>query len=229
VTKTAIRKVPTTLPHARIYLDDLFEIEDILSKEYASLPAAPSISFEYEIDNIVTMNTREDLIQHEGYADEFSLKVVSSPISYAPSIISIIGIGHTQFDLPYFLNEQAWSIFGKIEQVFKARTDLLKNVAQMIPWWIICLPMLWGILCTVSLIVLHRAIIAVSLVVTIGGLLAIPLCIGTIGIWRKNRIYFRYSRQDQKQRIAAWKGRVEKLLWLLLGMTLGLIGDRLKH
>ena len=50
-----------------------------------------------------------------------------------------------------------------------------------------------------------------------------------VGQFRRNRIYLRRVRQDQKAREKVWKERAEKLIWLVLGIALGLIADRLRH
>jgi hypothetical protein len=76
--------------------------------------------------------------------------------------------------VPSDLEKNEWAIFGRVEQVFKARKDRIKSF--------------YGF------------------------------------DFRKNRIYFRRIRQDQKEKIAARKERIEKLLWMIAGTIIGVIG-----
>ena len=234
MTKTAIRKIPSGLTHARVYLDDLFEIESILLEEYAKLPEAPLVSFEYLIDDILAMTTHEELIEHGGNSARFTLNVTSANWRYSEGYILILNdMVRPQFSVPRALREQQWAIFGKVEQVFKARADRFKNGVEATPVSALILLSLSCFALSVLLNIFHRGKIESSIVLTILGLLLTLFIAGSIGVWRKNRIYFRYARQDQKARTAARNERIEKFLWLCFGAFLGAVGalvvDRFKH
>jgi len=228
VTKTAIREIPRQLPHASIYLDDLFEIEDLFLAQAAARPTPISIAFEYLLDESIKITTREELIEHGGSCSEFSLSLKSELPGANTCLISIIGMAHTQLEIPHFLKDQAWEIFGKVEQIFKTRRDRMKAFANALPGKAAFLPYAWVLILVVVSRLLHQTF---SPSLYWGGalLLISPYLFGAIGIWKKNLIYLRFIRMDQKARRAAWKDRVEKLVWLLIGLAAGLLFNRFKR
>jgi hypothetical protein len=133
VTTTAIRKVPTSLPHARIFLDDLFEIENLLTVEFSKLYEGSSITFEYAIDETIAMTTHQELIDHGGYTNQFSLSVLSGAKYLATGSLIFNGSMHPLFSVPYDLRSNEWAIFGKIEQIFNARKDRIKCLHESVP------------------------------------------------------------------------------------------------
>jgi len=223
LTKTAIREVPRELPHARIFLDDLFEVEAILRESYAKLPKEPPIGFEYTIDGKIRLTTHDELKEHEGYSSNFSLFVVgNSPYAGNSSILSITRFSNPEFNPPYDLEDQKWEIFGKVAEVFKAREDRLKNAIMALPSWLswMLLPavLACAILANLKAVTQYvdpKAFYSIQLLLLIGYLIAF------YEVFRRSRIYFRYARQDQKARDAARKERFEKFLWLLVGTILG--------
>ncbi len=228
MTKTAIRTIPRQLPHASIYLDDLFEIEDIFVNQAKGLPTPVPITFEYILGSSIKITTRDELIEHAGSCSEFSLRLRSEKPYVNTSVINIIGMAHIQFEIPYFLSDQAWEIFGKVEQIFKMRRDRMKAFADALPNKASLLPWAWVLVLVVVSLLLHRSL-PPSLYWGGALLLFSPFLFGAIGIWKKNLIYLRFIRMDQKARSAAWKDRAEKLVWLLIGLAVGLLFDRLKH
>jgi hypothetical protein len=229
LTTTAIRSVPTQLPHASIYLDDLFEIEEIISNELAKLPKPRSASFEYSIDKQISVTTHAELIEHEGSSKDFILHLRLDDESYSSLTLMIGGITAPSLYLPHLLKERDWAVFGRVEQVFRARRDLLKNATDSIPSWVIILPFLWLAISYILVRIVKPPIMQPGLVAAIEVLLFLPVFLGAFGVWKKNRIYFRHIRQDQKARNAALRERIEKLIWLLVGMAIVAIGDRIKR
>lgn len=225
LTKTAIREVPQELPHARIFLDDIFEVEAILQGSYAKLPNAPPVGFEYTIDDRIKLTTHEELEEHEGFSSNFSLFVVNNGSCFGGrKVLSITRFSNPEFNPPYDLEDQKWEMFGKVAEVFKTREDKLKNAIMSLPFWLswMLLPALLA--CTIFAnlkAVTHyvdpRAFYSIQWL-----LLGISL-VASYEVFRRNRIYFRYARQDQKARDAARKERFEKFLWLLVGTILGAV------
>ncbi|MGB8478849.1 MAG: hypothetical protein WCE63_08410 [Acidobacteriaceae bacterium] len=223
MTKTAIREVPRELPHARIFLDDLFEVETILRESYAKLPNASPIGFEYTIDGRIKLTTHEELKEHEGYSSNFYLYVVGNSRYFGSStVLSISRFSNPEFTPPYDLKDQNWEIFGKVAEVFKTREDKFKNAIMSLPFWLswMLLPAMvaCAILANLKAVTQYvdpRAFYSAQLLLLIGYLVAF------YEVFRRNRIYFRYARQDQKARDAARRERFEKFLWLLAGTILG--------
>ena len=227
MTTTAIRKVPSSLPHARIYLDDLFEIENLLRDEFLKRFDASSISFEYAIDKSVAMTTHEELIEHGGYAAHFSLSVSGGSRYLGWAFLYFDGNSAPHFSAPYDLRESEWALFGKVSQIFRARRDWLKNLYESVPGWLIF--GLWAVMFVVGDVVqvvvpknpVIRPLIVPYVAFTALSLTFIGLVL--VGLFRKNRIYLRLVRQDQKARAAAMKERIEKLIWLLAGSIIGVV------
>jgi hypothetical protein len=238
MSKTVVRDGGTKLSHARLYLDDLFEIEGIISEAFAKLENSPSIRFEYEIDRKLKVTTHEDLKDHEGFSFMFTMNVVSDSLYFNTDygVLRFYSTLSPEFSAPHALGDERWATFGKIESVFKSRQDKFKTTCEAMPF----LPFLAAV---VSLPIL-------SLVATRNGfthfadnagftdwlLAAVILVIG-FGQLRKNGIYLRDAREDQKERTKNRNERIEKLIFLvvgaLLGATLGTAGTmwitHLKH
>ncbi|HET9101362.1 MAG TPA: hypothetical protein VFN62_13285 [Acidobacteriaceae bacterium] len=223
MTKTPIRDVPRKLPHARIYLDDLFEVEDIL-KAYADRSDVSFIGFEYEIDNKVKLTTRDELKEHEGYSSRFSLIMVADPRLSTRDVLSITRYLNPEFVVPYLLEDQRWAIFAEVEQVFKARKDSLKNVITSFPGWFIFVLLLAIFACSslANLRAITRYVDARAFYLFEALFESIAL-MAWYAVFRRNRVYFRYARRDQQERAAAWRKRLEKFLWILLGTFLGAV------
>jgi hypothetical protein len=234
VTRTAIRTIPKKLPHASIYLDDLFEIEEILSCEYAKLPESPKISFEYEIDNKITVTTHEELIEHEGHSKRFALNVVSDE-SYLSDkrVLSMYYLIEPTFEAPYVFGDMRWAIFGKVDEIFKARSDRLKNFAELFSFKIILLILAPGVLYNILSVGHIGFSYSAPVALLIQGLPGAIIIIVSFGGLKSNRIYFRYIRQDEMAKTSSRKEQIGKLIWLLAGAVVGtiatLIADPLKH
>ncbi len=72
-----IRTVNTTLLHARIYLDDLFEIEAYITRANLKLSPDRPITFEYRVNHL-TITTREELLAYCGASSNFALRYTYS-------------------------------------------------------------------------------------------------------------------------------------------------------
>jgi hypothetical protein len=228
--KTAIRNVPTDLKHADIYLDDLFEIEEILSEPFARTNDPSTISFEYEIDDEVRLTTREELREHGGSSSKFRLNIIltrtepgrDSQSKKAPCLY-LYNTTSPSLYLPFGSSMNPWEIFGRVDQVFNARRNKLKILAESAPFWTqalsaIALALLVGFALPRRVpsgpreaAVLSAYFISISLYWVCG-----PL--------RKNKIYFRDAREDEKGRAKRRNERVEKLAFLLIGTLLGTLG-----
>ena len=126
-----IRPVPTDLPHADIYLDDLFEIEDLLTAELRALGAAPETHFEYEVDDL-RMTAREDLEKHGGSTSRFSLMVVFKDRRWKESVLQIHGGLRPHFTPPHDLGDRRYELFGRAQQIFNGRASEFKAAMERI-------------------------------------------------------------------------------------------------
>jgi hypothetical protein len=220
--KTAIRQVCRELPHARLYLDDLFEIETILSEACRKSTDAPTIAFEYEVDQAVKLTTHQDLQDHEDFSSYFVLNIVSnSSFMRTQRVLEFYSSLRPQFSIPYLLGEDdQWAVFGRIESVFKARENKLKTTCDEMPYFpFLSLVVLLGILSTIATHKGHTSLSAGA--DGIGWIIAVSMFIIGWGRWKKNGIYLRNERQDQKDRKKNRNERIEKLVFLFLGALLG--------
>jgi hypothetical protein len=238
MTTTAIRSLPKELPYARIFLDDLYEIEAILSEEMAKLPRPRLISFEYEIDGTTKVTTHEELESHGGHSNRFSLNLVSpDPLFWGRLVLRLHSILRPTFDMPFDLRDQHWAIFGRVEQIFEARSDKLRKAAESIPkstnLFLLVLAFT-GLICMAFHWIPPLLGLFFSAIVGLACWAGFALSI--VGM-RNSRIYFTYSRLDENARKAARKGNLEKIIWFLVtavvSACLGVLGtlliEHLKH
>src|SRR5260370_21229513 len=140
------------------------------------------------------------------------------------------------FSIPYWLQNEQWAVFGEIESVFKSREDKLKSVCDAVPF----LPFLGAVILLgiLSSVAGRRGYVSVSTASeAVGWIIAASMVVIGLGRWKKNGIYFRDARQDQRERKKNRNERIEKLVFLfagaLLGAALGTVGTlwvaHLKH
>lgn len=229
MTVSTIRAVPFELPHARIYLDDLFEIEDLLREEISQLPDSPQVSFEYLIGKDLLITTREELSEHGEYATQFSLNMSDvNRIDSGRGLLIIYDTIKPQFHAPYVLEHTEWALYGEVTQIFNRRADKLKviadSVSSLFAWYIVICPCV--LIVTVSVFILSNAVLVR---LSLAGL-ALVIAIFSLGIvslssarLRKNRIYFANVRSDYKAKLAKRKDLLARLAWALVGMVLGIV------
>jgi len=223
MTKTIIRKAPE-LPNARLYLDDLFEIEGILLEEYAKLKDTPPISFEYEIGGNLVLTTHEELIEHEGYTSTFQLNVASPEWRFKEQrVLVLYNILHPQFDVPSALREQRFAIREKVRQIFESRADKIRGAFEQIPVRILGPLMLVGLLLEASAWVFKLSPMIRGFACLLGFAFGTPFFVRSIVEFRFSRIYLRHARQDEKARMKARSERLEKLWFLLAGAAIATI------
>jgi hypothetical protein len=222
--KTAIRGIPRELPHARIYLDDLFEIETILSEVFRNSPDALTVEFEYEVDQEVKLTTHQELQDHEGFSSHFVLNVVSnSEIIRTHRVVAFHSLLQPEFSAPFLLgDDDKWAAFGRIESVFRARESKFKTTCDALPYFpFLLLVVLQGILSTMAT---HRGYTSLAAGADgVGWIIALSMGVIGWGKWKKNGIYLRNERQDQKDRKKNRDERFEKLVFLILSALVGAV------
>ena len=222
---TALRSVSKNLPHADIYLNDLWEIEAVLSQAYSKLMSEATIDFEYEVDKY-RITTKEELIAYGGYTTEFTLTLLEvKPYAWSTNLVSFGGFTNPQLNIPVRLKELDWEIQGRIYAIYQQRRKAYKNFVVALPGWaVFALGPVFMLLNSSfhRLAIFHAKQDADFLFA-----LAIPLILFgayTFGLFSKNRLYLQNSREDQRARTALIRERLEKLSWLILGLVLGVIG-----
>lgn len=231
MTTTTIRSVPRKLPKAAIYLDDLFEVERILSESFSRSSKPQNVSFEYRVDGDLKMTTHEDLIEHGGESSNFALLVITgADYRSVQSVVSFYGGIDPAVDFPYELKEQSWPLYAQVQQIFESRTSKLKKVVAQIPssllyqvygaatgLWIM-IPMLAGIALK------FKAYVALFLLIFFCATIYVPAFILVRTDKKEAKIYFRHQRDDEKARQTTRREWIGKVVLVILGAIAGIIG-----
>ncbi len=196
-----IRPVPTDLPHADIYLDDLFEIEDLVTAELRALSAAPETHFEYEVDDL-RMTAREDLEKHGGSTSRFSLMVVFKDRRWKESVLQIHGGLRPRFTPPHDLEDRRYELFGRAQQIFNGRASEFKAAMERILDSRYAYPTLCILGAATFLVTFHIGSTRLFLESCAAYLLfcAALAALAFAGATRKNRLILEYVRQNTKAR-----------------------------
>ena len=135
MTVTAIRLVNNDLPHSDIYLDDLWEIEDLFTSAYQRLGGQPTVTFSYQTDNF-EITTREELTEYGGKSCNFTLKVTKGRTldSWTNTVLSFHGRISPQLNIPSPLRDSAWDLQGRVQAIFNERRKVYKeSITRMSP------------------------------------------------------------------------------------------------
>jgi hypothetical protein len=124
----AIREVPRELPHAKIYLNDVQEIANILVEASRS-PRNPNPAIKLSTD-IETFASFAAMAKRGGTAYKFTLTVGD----WSPSL-SFRGVLRPELSLVGLENEKQWSTYAKIRGIFDTRSFKLKNAVGGLPTW----------------------------------------------------------------------------------------------
>jgi hypothetical protein len=136
-----IRTVPTELPHARLYLDDVEELSRILldafrnpKKPIYAQPGDPPQALRFLIGDDLQIDTVDDLRQRGGSASSFQIAVTVGIIG---SSISIQGFIPPTLRLSPELDvSEQWAVYSKVRAVFETRELVLKNAILSLPGWL---------------------------------------------------------------------------------------------
>jgi hypothetical protein len=143
-------------------------------------------------------------------------------------MLQVFGRGPIRLDLPYWLESQEWNIFGKIEQIIKARKNRIKTFEDAVPWQVSMFSgyaIFFSALAAFYFVSLRSGYFKplIFLFAVLEVLWASFTAITIYAVWRNNFVFLRYSRQDQRQREILRNERWEKIALVLLGAVLGAI------
>ena len=145
---------------------------------------------------------------------------------YFTDVLRIHRFLNPTFEPPLTFGDQRWAVFSQVEQIFKARGDILKNFAQLTTYvWTLIIPVSFDI---ALLFVSKHFQFSLPVLFALELCMFIPFVVVSYGLFRSNRLNLRLVRKDQKARAALRNSRIEKLIWLLVGIALGVIGEHFK-
>jgi hypothetical protein len=135
-----IKTIPSELPHARLYLDDIEEISSILLE--AAAPLFAKLKEEAKICYAIgdtKMDSIKDLQTFGGDTSKLDIDFGS----WGPSLMFRF-YAHPELQMHSLDAEHAWATYGKVKSVFDRRQLRIKNAIETLPGWLKWL--LWGLL-----------------------------------------------------------------------------------
>ena len=226
VTVVRVFRVPSALPHARLYLDDLEDISQLLSEAFppgrTAEGANPRIT--YEIGDKI-MDSVEDLRKECTSASSFTLRVGSRWV-YAD--LHFYRFLNPNLHFSGFEDDVKRSLHAKIKDIFDARSSKLRNVMDGISI---------GTLSAVSMIVLivsltlpifkgrAREFVPVGADVALAAQVIFMLMILVKAL--PSRVIFRYSHEQRTLSAEAkqyyWRGVFTGVIGLAAAVIAGFL------
>lgn len=226
-----IREIPRDLPPARLYLDDIKELTQIMVDA-----CAPVLLRFHEEPNVVYIfgkgsrqdtkaTSIEDLKSVGGSASEFTIKVGQS----FGIELSVRGFLPPVVSLHLLSDGEARALYQKVESVFRHRTLALKYSLLQLPSWLKSLTW-WLVVLVLPLtitIVLGTSLLAAGTKVALG-LICFALMLGSfvgaaLHSFQSSRVIFEDSYERSKQSVETQKGYARSVAFALLGAGLTLI------
>jgi hypothetical protein len=225
---TKIIEVPSDLPHARVYLDDIEEIRRILyealreereqsdirrlDREDATDEEAEPITASFQMEGH-RFDSIEDLREYGGSTTEITLNVSYRYGNCEVAFRTLLAPRATLYSLK---GDRKFATYAKVKAVLDRRALTLRNIVSQLPDWVtfalpyLIVPLAVG---TIAAATSHRV-------------LAMVLIFGTLGLvtyycLRPSRVYFVQSHERTKNRSKQLRDYAEKLAFLIVG---GLIG-----
>ena len=219
-----IHELPSELPHAHLYLDDIEKISKILLKAYA--PCFRERKKEAKIVYTVgdpRMDSIGDLETHGGTTADLSIGVDRfTRVAFRSGLDPQIHL--------YSLDEQqCWALYAKIKSIFDRRQLRTKNTLFGLPGW---LKVSFWLLAPVGILSFGLSILRASnpglwpsLGYWVGYVLLLsPLIFETL---RPSRVSFVRSYESSKASRSARKSYIRDLVFLVLGALVGQLIRRL--
>lgn len=223
------KPVPTRLPSARLYLDDIEEITRILVDAGDGLlvePGKPAVEIRFEVGDQICDDLQE-LPKITRRAVDFELKLACKQCGYTArlGVTPSIGWQWTTTGLP---KETAWRVFHKLECVIAGRRPHL--LLRQTPWWV---PIFfWGLVVVIfnvtTLGKIKVGLNLTTLAVAAGVFLALAYVTLRRRYGQSAAIFRHYLDEDSMRREYAWK-LIPPVLTFVLGLIGGIILTYLKH
>ena len=208
-----IHEIPTELPHAHLYLDDIEEISKILLEGASPEPATrhENAEIHYVVGDL-QMDTIEDLREYGGSVTD--LLVIIGRL-YFPSVQFIRMLNPTFLGYALPDEQERWAAYARIKSIFFRRQLRIKNALESLPKW---LKILLFLLFCVAPALLGRVkapfgLWGLIVYVIIAALLLFEML-------RPSRVFFMRSRERSKASSTARRGYVRDIAFILLGAVL---------
>jgi hypothetical protein len=227
MTTRQIRTVPRELPNARLYLDDIKEITDILVAAYAPISErykASGLRREKEEQNILyefgnregsdTEATSIDDLRAVGGKFRYFTVKVGGPFGCEMRVYNTLPPSLNVSSLP---EESARATYQKIEAVFRSRVMRFRHTVEQLPSWLEWPLLLLPSLFTLALLSTHISYKAKAGVALVGfGLFFTCLRF----YLEPSRVIFADYHEKSRHQSDERKGYLEKGVFLLAGAAL---------
>jgi len=228
-----IQEIPSELPHAHLYLDDVEEISTILrdayerherteteaiNKKLALLGSQPTtqpervVRIQYKSGDS-QMDTIQDLQSRGGSATDLEIVV---DVSFGGGV-SFRGTLNPVLHCHTLGSEQSWGVYGKVRSVFDHRPLRLRNTANNLP---LGLKFLFYILFLLVPGLFPAGRLWASQILLLWGAYLI-LAIGlAYTVLRPSRVFFTYSHERSRASSQAWSRSMRDIFMLVTGAVI---------
>jgi hypothetical protein len=219
-----LRKEPS-LPAVELYLDDIQEVIEIITKAFKDFGVTSEINFLFKVNEKFECTTVDELQEHGGVAKEFEMVVRSR--SYTP-LLSTEYFGGLTFRIPYELSESpiAHEVTGQLNRIASDRKVALKtwfreiNGNMYVPLLLLVVAVGGG-----PAYGFIKDNVLKGILLTLQWLACLFFIACAYFVWNKqDRVNLYFKRTDERERIARRKDRLEKIVLLVLGAVLGTVG-----
>jgi hypothetical protein len=223
---TKVISVPSDLPHARLYLDDIEEIcrilLDALREERKGTyrdETAEAATARFLMKGL-SLDTTEDLMEYGGSATDLTVKVGGE---YGGCQLEFRLLSHPRLSLYSLGTERAFATYGKVKAILDRRELTVRNITAKTPDWLVF---------PFSMVVSYGGAFAIAEVppghrlvpaVLAAGMVAVVLYFGV----RPSRVYFVRSHERSKSRSQKTRDYIERIAFLVGGALLGIALSKL--
>lgn len=228
---TKVIEAKAELWPVRIFLDDLFEIENMIVEAYKKKGVEEIPTFVYRIGNL-RLTTHDDLLEHGGFSKKFCLQAENGSLylrSLSLDVLNIGGLLEPRFSAPFDVTDD-WELIRKVELLFQSRATLFQRLLALAPQ-----PFRFAFSASLSVVLPIGVFGAILIDVhkhdkQSEHFLVVAICVCLLWccafiLARRNTpgIYLINSRAKQKEIAARRLDFRQKLLWAVLGSLPGLI------
>lgn len=219
MTVTRIAKIPSELPFAHLYLDDVEEICQILSHASGQVgPHERPLAVSFSVGDDLLMDSIEDLQQRGGSSTNFTIRVGSNSIH-------IRGFLLNPTIYCYGLDEsEQLAVYHKLKVIFDARRMTLRNDLSSLPGWVSSLIYFVFAIGIFSLLNFLNAGFR-----TYVGYIAFLLGVIALIFIRPSRVSFVRSHERFKELSSIKRGYVRDILMMITGGVVGKLIEYCAH
>jgi hypothetical protein len=224
---TKIREVPSKLPAARLYLDDIAEITGILADTCKTKAAdKPAVLYKFgDGKNDAQATSIEDLKEIGGSVNYFTIDVTAAVrgSSFPDGEVVIRDTLSPEVRYLYGLDDNVRrATFQKIEAIFRHRQLAMKNALSQLPSWVGYFAFGLNLIVPPLILVMH---VSVTFKIALGLLYAALFIRVASYSFQSSRVMFEYSYENTRHQTEVRRSALRDIVFLVLGTALGLLAQ----